>query len=108
MEDRPLIWHFPYYHLEVEAYDKAREGIGTEDGEVSKTTPQSAIRKGNYKLIYLYENKQVELYDLNDDIQESHDLSQLRPWEAAELEKELFNYLREIKARFPTKNIADN
>lgn len=49
LEERPLVWPFPYYHPEGEAYDEAGDGIGIEDKEVSKTKPQSAIRKGSYK-----------------------------------------------------------
>ena len=87
-------------------YDKAIDGIGIEDREVSKTKPQSSIRKGNYKLIYFYDSNKVELYDLREDIQESNDLSQSRPGDAAELESELFNYLNKVNARFPRRNIV--
>jgi uncharacterized sulfatase len=104
-EDRPLVWHFPYYHPEGGAYDEARDEIGIEDKEVSKTKPQSAIRKGCYKLIYFYESNDFELYDLKEDVQESNDLSQSHPGVAEELESELFNYLLKVKARCPRKNI---
>ena len=106
IEERTLVWHFPYYHPEGDAYDKARDGIGMEDREVSKTTPQSSIRQGNYKLIYFYESDKVELYDLKEDIQESNDLSKSRPRDAAKLESELFNYLNKVNARFPRRNIV--
>ena len=106
IEERTLVWHFPYYHPEGGEYDKAKDGIGIEDREVSKTKPQSSIRKGNYKLIYFYDSNKVELYDLREDIQESNDLSQSRPGDAAELESELFNYLYKVNARFPRRNIA--
>jgi uncharacterized sulfatase len=71
---------------------------------VSQTTPQSSIRKGNYKLIYFYEDDRVELYDLSKDISECNDLSQSRPWDAKRLKDELFNYLEKVGARFPRKN----
>jgi arylsulfatase A len=105
IEERTLVWHFPYYHPEGEAYDKARLDIGIEDREISRTRPQSSIRKGNYKLIYFYDNEQVELYDLKDDIQESNNLSEARPWDADKLKTELFNYLWKVNARFPRRNI---
>ena len=49
----------------------------------------------------------MELYDLREDIQESNDLSQSHPWDAAKLESELFNYLNKVNARFPRRNIVD-
>lgn len=104
LEERPLVWHFPYYHPEGGAYNEAGEEIGTEDRKVSKTKPQSAIRKGSYKLIYFYESNEFELYDLKEDVQESNDLSQSHPGVAEELESELFNYLSKVNARFPKRN----
>jgi len=106
IKDRTLVWHFPYYHPEGEAYDKAKDGIGLEDRELSKTRPQSSIRKGNYKLIYFYDTKEVELYDLGEDIQESIDLSRSRPTDAANLQSELLDYLNQVNARFPRRNVA--
>ena len=106
IEERTLVWHFPFYHPEGGEYDKAKDGIGIEDREISKTKPQSSIRKGNYKLIYFYDSNKVELYDLREDIQESNDLSQSRPGDAAKLESELFNYLNKVNARFPRRNIV--
>ena len=104
MEERTLVWHFPYYHPEGEEYDRAKEGTGIEDREVSKTTPQSSVRKGNYKLIWFYEDNRAELYDLREDIRESNDLSQSRPRDAARMESELFGYLNKVNARFPRIN----
>jgi arylsulfatase A-like enzyme len=106
IEDRTLVWHFPYYHPEGGEYDKAIDEIGIEDRAVSKTTPQSSIRKGNYKLIYFYDSNKVELYDLGKDIQERNDLSKSRPWDANKLESELFMYLNKVNARFPRRNIV--
>ena len=108
LEERTLIWHFPYYHPEGEEYYKARDGIGIEDREISKSQPQSSIRKGNYKLIYFYDRNASELYDLRQDIGESNDLSRSRPWDAARLESELFDYLYEVNARFPRRNTLYN
>ncbi len=102
---RTFVWHFPYYHPEGDKYEKAISEIGIEDLSVSKTLPQSAIRQGNYKLIYFYEDDKTELYDLNDDITEHTDLSEERPWDATKLKTALFNYLNEVDARFPQKNI---
>ncbi|MGQ8337470.1 sulfatase [Sunxiuqinia sp. A32] len=104
-EDRTFIWHFPYYHPEGEEYGRAIENIGVEDLAIARTKPQSAIRKGNYKLIYFYDDDRSELYDLSKDISESNDLSKERPWDTAKLKLELFNYLNRVNARYPRKNI---
>ena len=99
--DRPLIWHFPYYHPERK-YAEAVEGIGINDFAISKTRPQSAIRRGNHKLLYFYEDDRVELYDVTDDPGESSDLATERSDLADRLRAELFEYLRTVEARLPT------
>lgn len=82
-------WHFPYYHP-----PSFYEG----------TKPCSAIRKGDYKLIYFYEDDRIELYNLNIDIQEEYDLSLIKPELASSLKNYLFDYLHDVNARFPTTN----
>jgi uncharacterized sulfatase len=72
-----------------------------EDGYISKTVPQSAIRKGNYKLIYFYEEDRIELYDISEDVAEQNDLSTERPWDAKAMKDTLFEKLNEADARFP-------
>jgi arylsulfatase A-like enzyme len=75
------------------------------DCSISLTFPQSAIRKGKYKLIYFYEENKFELYNLGKDPLESNDLSNIQPWDALALKKELFDYLNNVQARFPRVNI---
>lgn len=81
-----LTWHFPFYHP-----PKDYEG----------TTPCSAIRKGQHKLLYFYENERVELYDLENDLSESMDLTKALPHIVDELKKQLFQHLEFENARFP-------
>lgn len=95
---RPLIWHFPYYHPES-TFSTASETIGVGDFAVSKTRPQSAIRKANYKLIQFAEDARVELYDLANDLAEQHDLSHERPSVASELTALLQQQLHSMDAR---------
>ncbi len=104
-EERNLYWHFPYYHPE-RTWDKCRGGIGVEDGYVSRTRPQSAIRRGRYKLIYFFEDERHELYDLVDDISEQKDLAAQIPEKAGELRQELLGYLESVNARLPQRNVA--
>jgi arylsulfatase A len=103
---RPLVWHFPYYHPE-KGHDDALKEIGVNDFAVSQTRPQSALREGRYKLIYHYEDRRSELYDLADDPDESHDLSQQQPQRAKRMTARLLQLLREQEARFPTEPQQD-
>ncbi|WP_013630511.1 sulfatase-like hydrolase/transferase [Rubinisphaera brasiliensis] len=96
--NRSLIWHFPYYHPET-TYSKAIDEIGIDDFATSKTRPQSAIRDRNYKLLQFAEDDRLELYDLNQDISEQHDLSQQQPQLARELRESLEQQLNSMNAR---------
>ncbi len=79
-----LHWHYPHYY--------------------PTTTPVSAIRKGDWKLLEYYENGQIELYNLKDDIGESTDLSEKRPQKASELKKALDDWKKRVDAKLPTEN----
>lgn len=103
--DRSMVWHFPYYHPEGKKYEPAGDEIGYEDGFVSKTKPQSAIRKGNLKYIYFYEKKAGELYDLEKDPGEKHDISGSNTADTKRMKDALMNYLIKVKARFPQQNL---
>ena len=103
LRDRSLYWHFPYYHPE-RRFDQCPAAIGIEDGYTSQTRPQSAIRKGRYKLLYFYEDERCELYDLADDISEQNDLAGKMPDKAKSLQDELLGYLHSVHARLPRKN----
>lgn len=84
-----MYWHFPYYHPAV-----AYEG----------TKPCSAIREGDYKLIYFYEDDRSELYDMGNDPGEKTDLSARAPELTSWLKKRLFEKLHAVHARFATPN----
>ncbi len=89
--DRPVFWHFPVY---LERYG----GMKT----VWRTTPASAVRLGDWKLIEFYENGKVELYNLNDDIGETNDVSQEFPEKKEKLYDILDKWRTEINAPVPT------
>ena len=96
--ERPLYWHFPYYHPETN-FSKALDHIGVDDFAVSQTRPQSALRKGDYKIIQFAEDKRIELFDLNSDLSEQHDLSEQFPDVAKHLGELLEQRLNEMNAR---------
>lgn len=103
-EQRELYWHFPYYHPEGKKFGAAKETIGVDDFSVSQTRPHSAIRKGNYKLLYFDEDRRTELYNLSTDISEQNDLSAAQPDTARKLKASLFQYLQSVNARRATLN----
>ena len=51
--------------------------------------PQSAIRRGDYKLLYVWDTKEGLLFDLKNDLGETRDVAKQRPEVAAQLEAEL-------------------
>ena len=82
---RPLFWHYPHY--------------GNQGGE-----PSSIIRDKNWKLIYYYEDKRSELYDLSSDQGEQKDLSDSNPKLTHQLRQRLFDWMKETGARKPVLN----
>jgi arylsulfatase A-like enzyme len=51
--------------------------------------PQSAIRRGDYKLLYFWDTKEGLLFDLKNDLGETFDVAKQKPEVAARLEAEL-------------------
>ena len=81
----PMVWHYPHYH-----------GSGW--------TPGSAIREGRWKLIESYQDGNVELYDLQNDLGEHHDLSKKLPEKSSQLLQKMHDYLEGVGAAMPKKN----
>jgi arylsulfatase A-like enzyme len=79
-EERPLFWHFPH------TYDQF---------------PYSAIRKGNWKLIYRHLDQSLELYNLQNDLSETRNLAREEIDIRRELATLLSDYLREVEAGMP-------
>lgn len=97
--ERSLVWHFPYYHPEEEKFGQSKKTIGVGDYAVSQTRPQSAIRRGDRKLVYFEEEGRTELYNIEQDVSEQTDLSAAEPEKAAQLKRELLRYLDKVHAR---------
>ena len=85
IEERSLYWHYPHY--------------GNQGGE-----PSSIIRKRDWKLIYYYEDRRSELYDLASDPQEQRNIVSVYPELAATLKVELQDWLDEVGASYPYTN----
>lgn len=80
-----LHWHLPHYH---------------------HSTPASAIRQGDWKLIEFFEDNRAELYHLSEDIGESTDLSSRKPERTAALRAALATWREKVSARLPVPNPA--
>ena len=70
--------------------------------------PASAIIKGDWKLLFDYETRCTELYNLANDISEKHDLSENPLYDKINenLSKDLSNRLRETKANMPVYKVS--
>lgn len=90
--NRKLFWHFPAY---LESYGDGGKGF--------RAKPYSSIRSGEWKLIYNHEDQSTELYNLQDDLGETHNLSEAKPSKRNELYKNLMKWIRETHALIPTE-----
>ncbi len=77
-----LYFHYPHYY--------------------PTTTPASAIRQRDWKLLEYFEDDHVELYDLEHDLGEEHDLAGEQPERASQLRDKLHAWRRQINAQVPT------
>jgi len=84
--ERPFFWHSPL-------------GRPSKTGDLNS----SAVRVGDYKLIEFYDQGKVELYDLKNDISETHNLSKEMPGKSEELLKTLKDWKKEINAYIKVK-----
>jgi arylsulfatase A len=82
-EREALFWHYP-----------------SETGKW-KNRMSSAVRKGDYKLIYFYADKREELFNLKADPAEQHDLSKEMPEKVTELRGLLDSWKKTVRAEQP-------
>lgn len=79
--ERPLFWHYPH---------------------VYNQPPFSAVRQGDWKLIYFHANLTLELYHLAEDLSETKNLVESQPEKTRALTELLAAHLRETGAQMPT------
>lgn len=97
LDERALYWHFPIY---LQAYVK---NDSTTQDPLFRTRPGSAIRLGDWKLIQYFENSDLELYNLKEDIGEQNNRVKTNPDKAAELLGMLEKWREETHAPVPVK-----
>lgn len=85
LAERPLYWHYPHFSNQL-------------------GRPAGAVRYGEFKLVELYESDKLELYNLEEDISESNDLSAQMPGKTDEMHKMLVNWRKSVNAQMPLLN----
>ena len=98
LKERPLFWHFPVY--------LQGGNVETQD-PLFRCRPGSAVRLGDWKLIEYFENNDIELYNLKEDIGEKNNLASTNPKKVKELHKLLKNWREVVNAPVPTKANPD-
>lgn len=81
LKERAMFFHYPHY---------SNQG----------GFPGAAVRVGDWKLIERFEDGQVHLYNLRNDLEEQHDLALRQPDRANEMRSKLHQWYKETDARF--------
>jgi len=85
LDREAIFWHYPHY--------------GNQGG-----TPGSSVRMGSHKLIEFFEDNRIELYDLEADPGERHDLSREEPDLAQHMKTTLLHWRQQVEAKIPRPN----
>lgn len=101
LKDRAIFWHYPLY-LSGGRGNKVLPVHGTKQ-MYWRGVPTSMIRKGDWKLIYYFEDESVKLFNVREDISEKKELSKAKPEKAAELLKELKAWWKKTNAVIPNQ-----
>lgn len=78
-----LFWHLPHYH---------------------HSTPASAIRRGDWKLIEFFESNELELYNLKANADEKLNMATMEKAKVEELHTALVQWRQKVGARMPVQN----
>ncbi len=85
LDREAIYWHYPHY--------------GNQGG-----TPSGAVRARDWKLTEFFEDGRVELYNLQDDISETRDLSKDQPQRTEKMLTMLRDWRETVCARMPETN----
>jgi len=97
LENRTLFYHFPIY---LQAYNVHLDN-GTDP--LFRTRPGSVIIKDNWKLHHYFEDGKIELYNIEEDISESIDLSKTNLEKTKELYHDLNKWREATNAPIPSE-----
>ena len=96
MAERSFFWHFPIY---LQGYNVL---FNENRDSLFRTRPGSLIRKGDWKLHYYFEDHEIELYNLKEDIGERNNLAEIKVDKTKELIDELESWWEFTQAPIPT------
>lgn len=84
-EERLLGWHYPH------VWGPVGEGL----------EPYTAVRRGQWKLIYFYDGQRWELYDLDADLTETTNRVDIEPEVARRLARDMRDWMTRMDAQTP-------
>ena len=84
LDREALYFHYPHYY--------------------PTTSPVSAIRAGDWKLLEYFEDGHTELYNLAEDISEANDLAAKKPDKAKQMREQLAQWRERVDAQLPRPN----
>ena len=84
--DRAFFWHYPNH------WGPPGPGIGA----------SSSVRRGDWKLIYYHADRSYELFNIAEDLGETHNLASEEGKRTRRLAEELREYLTSVEAQMPT------
>ncbi|UCS95895.1 sulfatase [Echinicola marina] len=101
LKERDLFWHFPIY---LEAYspkdDQSKDPL-------FRTRPGSVIRSGKWKLHEYFEDGDLELYNLEEDLTEQNNLAEDHHEKVEELLLKLREWRASTNAAVPTEKNSE-
>ena len=86
LQREAIYFHYPHYH------------------HINSMGPSGAIRKGDYKLIEIFETGEYELYNVRKDIEEKNNLVKIMPGLAKKMVQSLHKWQVESNARLNSIN----
>jgi len=100
LEQRAIYWHYPLY-LQGSGSAIVKPVFGT-DRQYWRAVPATAMRKGDWKMYYFYEDKSVELYNVKQDVSESKNVAAADAQRTQALKKELLAWVKKTNAPTPS------
>lgn len=87
--DNTFLFHYPHVWT------------GSAIGQNQGYEPHSAMRDGDWKIIYLYHNKRWELYNLPADIAENNNLADMNPVKLMEMARKMIRLIDARGGQYP-------
>jgi arylsulfatase A-like enzyme len=100
--ERSIFWHYPLYMNAYNSEGQVHPVAGT-NKLYWRAVPSSTLIRGPWKLMHLFEDNSIRLYNIDEDLGETKDLAEKYPEKAATLFAELKQWQADTKAPIPAK-----